>query len=76
VPAHPEKEKFSKMPHARQKRKGQSAIKKHWEEAATKTQHCIRAIAGEVVKIEVCAFNKLLWWRTGNRSEIRYCSYT
>lgn len=34
------KEKLLKMPHTRQK-KGQSAIKKHWGMAATKTQQSI-----------------------------------
>lgn len=27
-------------------------------------------------KLKVCAFNELWCWRTGNRLEIRYCSYT
>lgn len=43
---------------------------------STGIQHCIRAIAGKGGKIKVCTFNKLWWWRTGNRLEIRYCSYT
>lgn len=32
--------------------------------------------SGRSGKIKVCAFNKLWWWRKGNRLEIRYCSYT
>lgn len=46
------------------------------ERKSTGIQHCIRAIAGEVVKSRFCTFNKHWWWRTGNRLEIRYCSYT
>ena len=30
--------------------------------------------SGGRVKIKVCAFNKLLWWRICNRLEIRHCS--
>lgn len=32
--------------------------------------------SGWSFKFKVSAFNKLWWWRTGGRFEIRYCSYT
>lgn len=48
--------------------------------ARTKRKHghttLYKSNSGGSGKIKVCAFNKLLWWRTGNRLEIRYCSYT